>query len=237
MSRSHFTNPHGLPDPEQVTTARDMALLGRAIYRDFPQWAEMFSTPSFIIHRGTFHSQNDLLRTLAGADGMKTGFTCGAGYNIVVSASREGRRIFAVVMGEPTRDERSIRAAALIEHGYAVADWKKALGAPQIERLAMEPANVQPVHDMSKATMNRQCGNLRRAAAGGGEGEARVVLPDAGPKPRRWRRRCRRGGNGAGCGRAQRTAPASAPSVRYAALPHPRRRRFLSCGCGRGRGA
>lgn len=162
MTRSHFTNPHGLPDPAQVSTARDMAVLGRALFRDFPQWAEMFSTPSFIIHRGTFHSQNDLLRTLAGADGMKTGFTCGAGYNIVASATREGQRIIAVVLGEITREERSVRTAALIEHAFAVLEWKKLLGAPRLDRLAMEPAQVQPVHDMSKETRTRQCGNLRR---------------------------------------------------------------------------
>lgn len=162
MTRSHFTNPHGLPDPAQVSTARDMAILGRALYREFPQWAEMFSTPSFIIHRGTFHSQNDLLRTLDGADGMKTGFTCGAGYNIVASATREGQRLIAVVLGEPTREERSLRTAALIEHGFAVVEWKKVLGAPRLERLAMEPAEVMPVHDMSKETRTRQCGNLRR---------------------------------------------------------------------------
>jgi D-alanyl-D-alanine carboxypeptidase len=191
MTRSRFTNPHGLPDPEQVSTARDMALLGRAIYREFPQWTEMFSTPSFIIHRGTFHSQNDLLRTLEGADGMKTGFTCGAGYNIVASATREGRRIIAVVLGEATREERSVRTAALIEHGFAVAEWKQVLGAPRLERLAMAPAQLQPVHDMSKETRTRQCGNLRRlrriavgkARPGDVPAAAAVKAPAAAPVP------------------------------------------------------
>ncbi len=162
MTRSHFTNPHGLPDPAQMSTARDMAVLARAMHKDFPERAEMFSTPSFIIHRGTFHSQNDLLRTLPGADGMKTGFTCGAGYNVVVSATREGRRIIAVVLGEAMRDERSLRAAALIEHGFAVAEWKRVLGAPMLEKLALDPPTAQPVHDMSKETKTRTCGNLGR---------------------------------------------------------------------------
>ncbi len=162
MTRSYFTNPHGLPDPAQLSTARDMAVLGRALHKDFPERAEMFSTPSFIIHRGTFHSQNDLLRTLPGADGMKTGFTCGAGYNVVVSATREGRRIIAVVLGEAMRDERSLRAAALIEHGFAVAEWKRVLGAPKLDKLALDPPAVQPVYDMSKETMTRTCGNLKR---------------------------------------------------------------------------
>ena len=191
MTRSHFTNPHGLPDPAQVSTARDMAILGRALTREFPQWAEMFSTPSFIIHRGTFHSQNDLLRTLEGADGMKTGFTCGAGYNIVASAARDGRRIIAVVLGEATREERSTRTAALIEHGFAVAEWKQVLGAPRLERLAMEPAQVMPVHDMSKETRTRQCGNLGRlrreaiakARLGAAAKRAGVVPVQSAPAP------------------------------------------------------
>ncbi len=166
MSRSQFRNPHGLPEPEQHTTARDMAILALAILRDFPERAEMFSTMQFVIHRGTFHSQNDLLRTLEGADGMKTGFTCGAGYNIVATATRNGRRIIAVVMGEVQRDERSVRAAALLEHGFAVADWKAMLGAPKLAQLTFDPAEPQPVNDISKGTLARQCGNrVRRARA------------------------------------------------------------------------
>lgn len=159
MTRSHFVNPHGLPEPAQYTTARDMALLARALHKDFPERAEMFSTTQFIIHRGTFHSQNDLLRTFAGADGMKTGFTCGAGYNVVASATRDGRRLIAVVMGEAMRDERSLRAAALLEHGFATAEWKQLLGAPMLAQLAMDPVAEQPVFDMSKVTKTRTCGN------------------------------------------------------------------------------
>ena len=127
MTRSHFKNPHGLPEPEQHTTARDMAILAGDL-RDFPERAEMFSTMNFVIHRGTFHSQNDLLRTLDGADGMKTGFTCGAGYNVVAAATRDGRRMIAVVLGEAMREERSLRAAALLEHGFRTAEWKRRSG-------------------------------------------------------------------------------------------------------------
>jgi D-alanyl-D-alanine carboxypeptidase len=159
MTRSQFRNPHGLPEPEQFSTARDLAILATAILRDFPERAEMFSTMQFIIHRGTFHSQNDLLRTVEGANGMKTGFTCGAGYNVVATATRDGRRIIAVVLGEAQRDERSARATALLEHGFAVADWKIALGAPKIEQLAFEPQAANGVHDMSRETRTRKCGN------------------------------------------------------------------------------
>ena len=166
MTRTQFRNPHGLPEPEQFTTARDLAILAIAMGRDFPERAEMFSTMQFVIHRGTFHSQNDLLRTLDGANGMKTGFTCGAGYNVVVTATREGRRLIAVVLGETQREERSLRAAALIEHGFKTVEWKQALGVPKLAELGMDPAEPHAVHDMAKETLARQCGNrVRRARA------------------------------------------------------------------------
>jgi D-alanyl-D-alanine carboxypeptidase len=89
------------PEHPVLTAARAAAQArgeapASAMLRDFPDQQEMFSTPTVVIHRGTFHSQNDLLRTLLGADGMKTGFTCGAGYNVVASATRDGRRLIAV---------------------------------------------------------------------------------------------------------------------------------------------
>ena len=164
MTRSHFKNPHGLPDPEQHTTARDMVILATAVLKDFPDRAEVFSTMQFVIHRGTFHSQNDLLRTLPGADGMKTGFTCGAGYNVVASATRDGRRLIAVVMGQELREERSRLATTLLEHGFTTAAWKEALGAPKLAKLAMDPKEALPVHDMSRATRTSKCGNRVRAA-------------------------------------------------------------------------
>jgi len=119
MSRTVFRNPHGLPHPEQVTTARDLAILTSALLKDFPDRAEVFSTTQVHIHKGTFHSQNDLLRTLDGADGMKTGFTCASGYNIVASATRNGHKLIAIVLGEYNRQRRSARAAELMESGFA----------------------------------------------------------------------------------------------------------------------
>jgi D-alanyl-D-alanine carboxypeptidase len=119
MTRSVFRNPHGLPDADQVTTARDFAILVTALLKDFPDRAEVFATPTVHIHKGTFHSANDLLRTLSGSDGMKTGFTCASGYNVVASASRGGRRLVAIVLGAVNRGKRSERAVDLIEAGFA----------------------------------------------------------------------------------------------------------------------
>jgi D-alanyl-D-alanine carboxypeptidase len=164
MTRSNFANPHGLPDATQVSTARDMAILAMAIHRDFPDRAEVFSTPSFVIHRQTFHSQNDLLRTFAGAEGMKTGFTCGAGYNVVASATRDGRRLMVVVMGAVTRGARSKRAAELLQAGFDHVTGVKPFEAKPVKlaAFAMVPAEAVPVYDMSRETQTRKCGNRVR---------------------------------------------------------------------------
>jgi D-alanyl-D-alanine carboxypeptidase len=158
MTRSRFKNPHGLPDPEQISTARDMAKLARAVLNDFPAQADVFSTESVKIHKGTFHNANDLLRTVPGADGMKTGFTCGAGYNVVASATRDGKRIIVVVLGSPTKGSRSERATVLIEHGFETLGWKEAFGAPMLAQLQASPAEPTTVHDMSRETRTRACG-------------------------------------------------------------------------------
>ena len=161
MARTTFANPHGLPDATQVSTARDMAILAMAIHRDFPERAEVFSSPSFVIHRQTFHNQNDLLRTFEGADGMKTGFTCGAGYNVVASATRDGRRLVVVVMGALTRTVRSQRAAELLQAGFDHVSGAKPLETKPLvlAEMAMSPVEILPVHDMSRETQSRKCGN------------------------------------------------------------------------------
>lgn len=162
MTRSHFKNPHGLPDPEQVTTAREMAILTTALLKDFPDRAEVFSTPMVRIHKQNFHSQNTLLRTFAGADGMKTGFTCGAGYNIVTSATRNGRRVIAVVLGAQTSQKRTEQAAGLMELGFAHYAGTAPLRTVVLKDLAFSPPTTPPVFDMSRLTATHKCGNSRR---------------------------------------------------------------------------
>lgn len=161
MTRTTFANPHGLPDATQISTARDMAILAIAIHRDFPERADVFSSPNFIIHRQTFHNQNDLLRSFEGADGMKTGFTCGAGYNVVASATRDGRRLVVVVMGAVTRTVRSQRAAELLQAGFDHVSGVRPLETKPVKlaEMAMLPAEIVPVHDMSRETQTRKCGN------------------------------------------------------------------------------
>jgi len=125
MTRTHFVNPHGLPDARQVSTARDMAILARVLLREFPEHAYLYSEPSFKIGRSFMRSHNALLRVYEGADGMKTGFICDSGFNVVASATRGDRQLVAVVMGAYTSRDRTKRARALLDHSFQVYDWKK----------------------------------------------------------------------------------------------------------------
>ncbi len=141
MTGSRFTNPHGLHDPAQVVTARDMALLTRALHREFPQYAPLFAAPSLMAPKQTqsgktvqrvYFSYNLLLERFQGADGFKTGFVCASGYNFIGSATRSGRRIAAIVLGRDGQTARAVDAARLIAQGF---QRPFASGTP-IERLA-----------------------------------------------------------------------------------------------------
>lgn len=118
MRESHWVNPNGLPDQRQVTSARDMALLGRALYRDFPEQAGLFSIGALQLGRRVMANHNGLMGRYPGIDGMKTGFTCAAGFNVVASANRAGRHLIAVVLGAPSAKDRSVKAAALFDRAF-----------------------------------------------------------------------------------------------------------------------
>jgi D-alanyl-D-alanine carboxypeptidase len=120
MTGSHFVNPNGLFDPEQYTTARDLALLVTALRRDFPQYAPWFSIEGLAFGKKTISNYNLLIGRYAGADGMKTGFVCPSGFNQIGSATRDGRTLVAVVLGEQTAISRAEAAARLLDVGFAL---------------------------------------------------------------------------------------------------------------------
>lgn len=124
MRSSRFYNPHGLPHSGQVTTARDMGILTKAIIREFPEYNYIFSLGSVKVGKRRLRSHNDMLRTYSGTDGMKTGFICASGFNIVVSATRYGRRVIAVVLGARTPLARRKRATELLDHAFTNYWWK-----------------------------------------------------------------------------------------------------------------
>ena len=117
MKNTTFYNASGLPNKKQKTTARDMALLGAALYHHFPQYYKLFSSKKFTYKNHTIYTHNHLLKTFEGADGMKTGFTNAAGYNIVTSAERNGHRVIAVTMGHRIMKQRDKKVAAMMEQG------------------------------------------------------------------------------------------------------------------------
>lgn len=119
MTDTHFANPNGLHSPEQYTTARDLGLLVMAIRREFPQYAPYFAIEGLVAGKAKMMSYNMLVGRYAGADGMKTGFVCASGFNMVGSATRGGRTLVAVVLGHKSALERTEAAAALLDRGFA----------------------------------------------------------------------------------------------------------------------
>ncbi len=119
MKNTTFKNASGLPNSQQKTTARDMAVLAMAVYHHFPQYYKWFSAKSFQYKGKTIGGHNYILKTFAGADGMKTGYTAASGYNIITSAKRSGKRVIAVTMGHGSVGERDKKVSKMMDKGLA----------------------------------------------------------------------------------------------------------------------
>lgn len=136
MTGSHFTNPHGLPDPELYITARDIAKVAAAIIREFPDFYAWYSTREFTYNEITQQNRNPLLRRDESADGVKTGFTQAAGYCLVGSAKRDDMRLVSVVMGSPSPNARAEASLALLNFGFRYYDSRRLYPAEEpVERL------------------------------------------------------------------------------------------------------
>ena len=120
MHELHFVNPNGLHNPAHVSSARDMAIVARALLHEFPDHADLFSIGALQLGNQYIPNHNGLLGRYPGADGMKTGFTCPAGFNVVASANHSGRRLIVVVLGAPTARSRNQEAANLFDRGFAM---------------------------------------------------------------------------------------------------------------------
>lgn len=118
MTSTTFQNASGLPDPEQVTTARDLATLGRRLISDFPEHYHYFSTPVFYFRGREIPNHNPMLRFYPGTEGMKTGYTAQAGLNLVTSAMRDNVRLVGVVLGAGSNAERTNTMANLMDQGF-----------------------------------------------------------------------------------------------------------------------
>ena len=129
MHESHFVNPNGLHDPNHYSSARDMALVAMALYRDFPEHADLYGIGALRLSGQIIPTHNGLLGRYPGAEGMKTGFTCPAGLNVVASATRGRRRLIAVVMGYSSAKSRTLEAAHILDVGFASGGTGRSLAA------------------------------------------------------------------------------------------------------------
>lgn len=122
LTGTRFTNASGLPAPGQVTTARDLAVLTRALHAEFPREYARFAATAFTHAGRRIETHNNFVRAYAGASGVKTGFTCRAGFNLVATAARNGRRLLGVVLGEPGAAARDQRMVRMMNAGFAGQD-------------------------------------------------------------------------------------------------------------------
>jgi D-alanyl-D-alanine carboxypeptidase len=159
MTQTSYVNPNGLPADGQITSARDLAILARAVIRDLPEYEYFMHIPSIRYGRRVTQNFNKLIGRYPGADGFKTGFICASGYNLVASATRNGKRLIAVVLGASSGNARAVRAAQLLERGFGGngLGWlKPALGTVD---------NLVPIDATPPNLRDEMCGGKRKRPA------------------------------------------------------------------------
>jgi D-alanyl-D-alanine carboxypeptidase len=159
MTQSHWVNPNGLPADEQITSARDLAILARTALREFPEYDHYWHLPGIRFGKRVVRNYNTLLGRYPGADGMKTGFICASGFNLVATASRNGKRLVAVVLGAPNSGVRAVKAAQLLERGFSngpLAWLTPSLGTVE----SLTPVNATPPN-----LREEMCGGHRKRPA------------------------------------------------------------------------
>lgn len=148
LTGSHWATPNGLYDPANYTTARDLAVLTRAIIRQFPEYGGYFDLPALKFGKRLIRATNHMVERYPGGDGMKTGFICQSGFNLVASATRDGRRLVAIVLGETSGGARNENAARLLERGFTGALTPQALVIDDLAADSTTGAAPVDMHDM-----------------------------------------------------------------------------------------
>jgi len=190
MTQTSYVNPNGLPADGQITSARDLAILARAIIRDLPEYEYFVHIPSIRFGRRVTQNFNKLIGRYPGADGFKTGFICASGYNLVASATHNGKRLIAVVLGASSGQMRAVRAAQLLERGFAnnTLSWlRPSLGTVD---------NLAPIDASPPNLRDEMCGGKRHKpasdededtvasnGAGSSNGESGITFFTAGLQP------------------------------------------------------
>jgi len=159
MTQTAYVNPNGLPAEGQITSARDLGILARAVIRDLPEYEYFMHIPAIKFGRRVTANFNKLIGRYPGADGMKTGFICASGFNLVATATRNDKRLIAVVLGAQSSAQRAVRAAQLLERGFngnRLAWLKPSLGL--VDQLAPVDASPPNLRD-------EMCGPKRKRPA------------------------------------------------------------------------
>lgn len=159
MTQTHYVNPNGLPAEGHVTSARDLGILARAIFRDLPEYEYFMHLPAIKFGRRVTANFNKLIGRYPGADGMKTGFICASGFNLVASATRNNKRLIAVVLGAQSSSQRAMKAAQLLERNFGGnrLSWlKPSLGTVD----ALAPIDASPPN-----LKEEMCGPKRKRPA------------------------------------------------------------------------
>jgi D-alanyl-D-alanine carboxypeptidase len=159
MTQTSYVNPNGLPAEGQITSARDLAILARAVIRELPEYEYFMHIPAIRFGRRVTKNFNHLIGRYPGADGFKTGFICASGYNLVGSATRNGKRLIAVVLGSSSGHQRAVKAAQLLERGFANngLSWlRPSLGSVD---------NLVPIDASPPNLRDEMCGGKRKRPA------------------------------------------------------------------------
>lgn len=143
LTASHFENPNGLDNPKQSMSARDLAMLALYIRRDFPQYLPIFATETVKLGKTNMETNNGLLTHLHGTTGMKTGYVCASGLNIVATVERDGRRLLAVVLGGTSARERNEMAAQLIVDAIGGKYDGTGRSVVELRNVDAEPVNMR----------------------------------------------------------------------------------------------
>ena len=152
MTQTRYVNPNGLPDARQLTSARDLAILARAVMRDYPQYYRYFGLHDWAYQGREYRNTNGLLRGGNGYDGMKTGYTNASGYNLAASAVRDGRRLITIVLGGRSTASRNSHVAELMDTGFEVERLRRSGQTIQVAQTFFEqrgfgigPESANPV--------------------------------------------------------------------------------------------
>jgi len=163
-----------LPADDQISSARDLAILARTLIREMPEYDHYWHLPGIRMGKRVQRNYNTLIGRYPGADGMKTGFICASGFNLVASATRDNKRLIAVVLGAPSSAARAVKAAQLLERGFnsnGGLSWLlPSLGTVE---------TLQPVDAAPPNLRDEMCGGHRKRPAT--EDEDEVIAADAGP--------------------------------------------------------